>query len=569
MEAAAIATTTVVVTTAAGTTIAGIAEVVWSTGSSAGSVTSANGSPVRYALRIQTVAAAAWLFRVREDRSQASSLRRRRLNELTSDIKEAKTLDASSYSSLTFLNCVEALPWYQGKDRNPTSNAREMLMRCLGWFALILALAELARLALWFYLTVRRVRKRRMEQQQSNERDTSDIPIELKKDDSATKTPDVMMFPRVEMLVLVFCFVPCTLACVTYGTEVLEDAISAKTDGVLAAVFAATLALCVLVVSGMNAYRAMISNPYLLYQEDQDGIGHWISGRPTHPNYVARFGTMFTALRGQVADDDDDEMEYSWRVKMIPLYVPLQMLCIFAAALCCAYGGAVQSRRAPCAVAAGCFMTFDAGIVCVLWPMRSRLANAGAVLVDVGCSVGFFLLAAYFHTGTSTFSTGAVATHLASLFVVGVLVEMKLSVDDFRGRIKAIVKKSTKPGEKKKVPEGDKHIASPAPAAEYERFDVHVNVVGDKIMTHFISTNPVKQFDASHVAVVDNGLEEGAPELLFNDEEGEREGHQLVRKAFAPDTPGTLKREHHALRASFVSPHPLSRTLSRFGRPLE
>ena len=119
-------------------------------------------------------------------------------------------------------------------------------------------------------------------------------------------------------------------------------------------------------------------------------------------------------------------------------------------------------------------------------------------------------------------------------------------------------------------PEGDKHITSPAPAAEYERFDVHVNVVGDKIMTHFISTNPVKQFDASHVAVVDNGLEEAAPELLFNnDEEGEREGHQLVRKAFAPDTPGTLKREHHALRASFVSPHPLSRTLSRFGRPLE
>ncbi|XRB05841.1 hypothetical protein NFJ02_25g57930 [Pycnococcus provasolii] len=485
--------TTAVAATATSTATVSIMDIAMS-GVQHGQQTAPVSSPMRFALRMQTLAAVAWLFRG-EAAAQTRRLRRRWLVETEAEAEaEANSsvnVGASSYDSLGFLNCIEPLPW---ENRSAAGSSRTKLERCLGWFVLLLLSGIIMRSAISIYLNARRRARRRSG-------DVNDA------DEKSVKS-DLLFFPRVEIFVLALMMIPLTLASVAYAIDIADGTLDSDPGGNFTSFMLALVVVAYLAGSCAISYRAMRGD--ISYVIEKDGTGRWMpsSGFSTsdHSNYVSRYGAQLAHVRGYI-EHDDEYVEL--RSNLSPLYIVLEPAFLCAAVACCACGGGEggsSSRRSTCAIIVAIIMALDLTVVCVLRPMITAMMNFCAAVASLGSFISFVMLAVYFRTNNKDLLPAIVAIHLTSVIGFGMVIQIFGTAKQLYHRyIVGRIKHTRESGE----PEKEQLAETPE---KEDQYDVHVKVTDNgSILTHVEtkkSTTVLETQNGSRDAhhVVDTGL---------------------------------------------------------------
>ncbi|XRB24896.1 hypothetical protein RI054_40g147520 [Pseudoscourfieldia marina] len=437
-------TAAVMATYSAGTTTAGFLQAMAATTTGYAPPVAIDGSsPLRLAMRVQVICATAWAYRNMEvwaPRVQVSegtrTLARRRskdVEESANDYLVMSNWESNAYHAMSFVNLIAPSVFWDDGGGNRTSRARLCLERCIFWTFFSLLAAWIVRFGMrlqWNHHSAKQHVDTVGEETLTPKRawsakkhfmmalDAGEIPAEW----DIKKAPDLLFAPRIEHVVGMITVIPCTLATVTYFSEVAGNYEKANAGGVIGALVTTTVVLLFYTATYITVSACMRSTPLIKYIEDKEHNtgGRWRSSRFAKPDFAARFGAPLAAMRGPRLDDEHND-----KVWMIPYAVAGPSLwCAAAASL--AIGGAAHAdhnRRAVGALFAGCIMVVDALLAAITRPMRTFWSNLIGLLATICIFVGFFLHALHFLNDArdGRYEIAGVGIHLAAVILMTML----------------------------------------------------------------------------------------------------------------------------------------------------
>ena len=327
---------------------------------------------------------------------------------------------------------------------------------------------------------------------------------------------------------IVFCMIPCTLAAVAYGADMMDGpSKEMDTVAIVELICACAVVIVVLASTGFVAHGcARQPIPCVSYVESKDNAGgQWLSNLPWWPDFAERYCPLLETLRGPTNSTFD-------RAALMA-YMLLELVVYCGVAVCCAYGGA-RSRTEWCAILAASFLAFDAGMILAIHPMRSSLANVGAFVFAIGACVGYLLLGIYFRgmRRNADLLTYAIWIQLASLVFLGLFVEVKVRADELRARIRALLRPRKGQSSMVKIVEP---IAEPLDGDEEDEVaadvDVKIDLFDGRVHVNSVKSSEVK----AGFKMIDDGH---GGQHAFDDSDDEFEAAQASQMARIADFTG-------------------------------
>lgn len=369
-----------------------------------------SGSPIRLCMRLQVVAATAWLFR-------GGAVAR----------SEAER-ESGAYEGLAFVNLIESAPWakpstarrrrrlHDDSSEFVQLHSAELLDRVLFWTLFAFVAGQIIRLLFTFIHKI--LQRRRAEAKKAESRIANETPSEVwnatpRASGGAVKggnrkrevecTPATLYFPRMELAVVTLVAIPCTLASLAVMAELgcCASTMSEKHRNGLAHFEAAIGLLVAAIAVFASALIAVMTLRLARFESRRnEEAGKWVSlserrladlepnVRWLAVNFVERFGAPIETLRG-----------ISLTNHQLHVYFPaISLLLQIGAAAACAIGGVpgmqdpVARARAG-AVAASAFLALDATLCVILHPYQRFVSNVGQPLSSALASGGFAALA--------------------------------------------------------------------------------------------------------------------------------------------------------------------------------